>query len=92
LTEIKWRRSFFQIPFYFTATLSKDLHVDDNDFTGRKNAMYGQWMSSSWSVEEKIYIQHYHIRDLPHRVIRNMARFRTSSHYLYVETDKVEAP
>ena len=34
----------------------------------------------------------YLIRDLPHKVERNMSRFRTSSHYLKVETDRWKRP
>ncbi len=49
-------------------------------------------MPSSWNVEEKPKSQHYLKRELPPGVIRNMARFRTSSHYLKVETDRWKRP
>ena len=75
--------------FFYNNTKSGSSHPrDENDFSGRKNAMYGHWMSSSWNVEEQPQIQHYLKREIPPRVIRNMARFRTSSHYLKVETDR----
>ena len=54
--------------------------------------MYQHWMSTSWDLGEKPDMHHYLKRDLPHRVIRNMARFRTSSHYLKVETDRWKRP
>ena len=79
--------------FFYNNTKSGSSHPrDENDFSGRKNAMYGHWMSSSWNVEEQPQIQHYLKRELPPRVIRNMARFRTSSHYLKVETDRWKRP
>ncbi len=73
--------------FYYNTQSGSSNPRDENDFSGRKDALYGHWMSSSRNVEEKPQTQHYLQREHPTRMIRNMARFRTSSHYL-----KVEAP
>ena len=55
---------------------------------GRKNAVYTIWMSSSWEECGKPEMPPYLIRDLP----RDMALFRTSYHYLKVETDRWKRP
>ena len=77
---------------YYNTKSASSHPREEMDFRGRKNTMYQHWMSTSWDLGEKPDMHHYLKRDLPHRVIRNMARFRTSSHYLKVETDRWKRP
>jgi len=56
--------------------------------TGRKGITYSYWMSDKWDGVNKPPLPPYLRFDLPRCVSRNMARFRTSSHYLTVETGR----
>ena len=70
--------------FFYLSTQSADTRPRDeiSGSQGRKNAVYQTWMSSSWDESGKPEMLNYLIRDLPHKVVSNMSRFVTSSHYL----------
>ena len=66
---------------------------DQNEYTpqsgtGTKMAMYEKWMAVPWAEGERPPLPNYLRQKLPKAVIRDMARFRTSSHRLRVETGR----
>ena len=62
------------------------------DGVGRKWATYEQWMAEPWSVEGKPPPPRYLECNLPVTVMRDLSRFRTSSHHLRVETGRWDRP
>ena len=60
--------------------------------SGRKWVTYDQWMAVPWDEEGKPPLPRYLGRNLPVKVLRDLARFRTSSHHLRVETGRWNRP
>ena len=54
----------------------------------RKLVTYDRWMAVPWEEEKKPPLPAYLRTDLPGDVTRDMARFRTSSHHLRIETGR----
>jgi hypothetical protein len=59
---------------------------------GRKLVTYEHWMAVSWEEERKPLLPAYLNSALPKEVLRNMSRFRTSSHCLGIETGRWHRP
>jgi hypothetical protein len=56
--------------------------------TGRKLVVYDKWIATSWDKDLRPPLPQYLGLALPSEVLRNVARFRTSSHRLRVETGR----
>lgn len=59
---------------------------------GRKLVTYEHWMAVPWEEERKPPMPAYLSCALPKEVLRDMARFRTSSHHLCIETGRWQRP
>ena len=59
---------------------------------GRKMVTYAQWMAAPWEAGRKPPMHPYLSCALPKNVWRNVARFRTSSHHLSIETGRWRRP
>ena len=62
--------------------------VDLPQSSGRKLVVYEKWMASPWDKDLRPPLPQYLRLDVPSEVLRNVARFRTSSHRLRVETGR----
>ena len=60
--------------------------------SGRKLVTYEHWMAVPWEEERKPPLPEYLKCVLPKDVVRDMARFRTSSHRLSIETGRWQRP
>ena len=59
---------------------------------GRKMVTYDRWMAVPWEGENKPPLPAYLKSGVPKAVWKNVARFRTSSHYLCIETGRWRKP
>jgi len=58
----------------------------------RKRVVYDSWMGVDWTLDQRPPLPRYLGISLPSEVMRNMSRFRVSSHCCKVGTGRYERP